>query len=178
MCLRNSDVNAILDSVLKNLLSQKNLLKTLIIRHRKENKKKCTLEPIRHRPDCIFLNYPGCQLPNLEGYILLSFEGPPLSKKDTNQGIILVDGTWNKACLMEKQLFQNQNIKRRSLPSNLVTAYPRKQTGCSNPDQGLASIEALYVAYLILGKDATHLLDHYYWKEAFLEKNAEVLRYF
>jgi pre-rRNA-processing protein TSR3 len=37
--------------------------------------------------------------------------------------------------------------------------------------KGLASIEALYIAYFILGYDTMGLLDQYHWAELFLEKN-------
>jgi pre-rRNA-processing protein TSR3 len=35
----------------------------------------------------------------------------------------------------------------------------------------LASIEAIYIAYWILGRDVTGLLDNYHWKDLFLQKN-------
>lgn len=146
----------------------------LIIRHRRENKKKCSLEPIKTRSDCIFFNYPGCQLPSTENYYLLSFEGPLLSKKDANKGIILIDGTWKKAALMERQLFGEKKVVTRSLPRELITAYPRRQLDCQNPDQGLASIEALYAAYILLGRDPSGLLDGYFWRDHFLAINQKV----
>ena len=59
----------------------------------------------------------------------------------------------------------------RSLPSNIVTAYPRKQDDCSDPDRGLASVEALYAAYYMMGYSTAGILDDYYWGKAFLEKN-------
>lgn len=144
---------------------------TLIIRHRKENKKKCSLQPIVGRKDCTFLSYPSTKLPDIKNYVLLSFEGKPLSKEDQDKGIILLDGTWAKASTMEKELFKDLNIETRTLPSYFITAYPRKQTGCDLPDQGLASIEALYIAYFLLGRDTKGLLEKYYWKEEFLKNN-------
>ncbi len=150
-----------------------NYPKTLIVRHRKENKKKCSLEPITNREDCLFLNYPQCILPPIENYVLLSFEGPPLRESDQDKGIILIDGTWKYAEIMQQVLFKDLPIQKRSLPSSLRSAYPRKQTGCSNPDQGLASIEALYAAYKVLKRDCKGLLDDYYWKEPFLAKNTD-----
>jgi pre-rRNA-processing protein TSR3 len=41
-----------------------------------------------------------------------------------------------------------------------------------NPDGGLATIEAIYAAYRLLGRDTTGLLDHYRWGAAFVEQNA------
>lgn len=64
---------------------------------------------------------------------------------------------------------------RRSLPPGLKTSYPRKQTACSDPEAGLASVEALYAAYCLTGRDPTGLLDSYYWKAPFLEANSSYL---
>ncbi len=145
--------------------------KTLIVRHRRENKKKCTLQPIIDRLDCHFVTYPGCTLQNLDNYILLGFEGPELSIEDIGKGIILIDGTWKKASIMQRELFDGRKIEMRSLPKNIFTAYPRRQADCSNPEQGLASIEALYVAYKLMARPSDDLLCDYYWRDAFLEKN-------
>jgi len=38
----------------------------------------------------------------------------------------------------------------------------------------LASIEALYAAYRLLGRDTNGLLDHYRWADEFLRLNAEL----
>jgi pre-rRNA-processing protein TSR3 len=58
----------------------------------------------------------------------------------------------------------------RSLPSHYKTAYPRRQLDCPDPERGLASIEALYAAYSILGRSTDGLLDRYHWKEEFLSQ--------
>lgn len=144
---------------------------TLIIRHRRENKKKCTLQPIIHRTDCQFLRYPSCKLPNTDSHFLLSFDGPALSEKDQHLGIILLDGTWKRAACMYTQLFKGRQIEKRSLPQHFVTAYPRRQLDCDDPDRGLASIEALYLAYKLLGREDESLLNGYHWKEQFLQNN-------
>lgn len=92
-----------------------------------------------------------------------------LTKEDAHLGILLLDGTWTYAKRMLDQLPKENLPVFRSLPSHIRTAYPRKQTGCPNPEAGLASVEALYVAYKILGRETEGLLDNYYWKEKFLE---------
>jgi pre-rRNA-processing protein TSR3 len=66
-------------------------------------------------------------------------------------------------------------IERRSLPPGLITAYPRKQQDCPDPARGLASVEALFAAYTLMGRDTSGLLDNYYWKEDFLKKNSSYL---
>jgi pre-rRNA-processing protein TSR3 len=41
----------------------------------------------------------------------------------------------------------------------------------TDSDNGLASIEALFVAYRVLGRPTAGLLDHYYWADEFLGAN-------
>ncbi len=145
---------------------------TVIIRHRKENRAKCSLEPISGRSDCRFITYPSeGGYPSFENYVLLDFEGPVLTREDRHFGLLLLDGTWQYAERMKKDILSCCRPERRTLPSSLVTAYPRKQTGCLEPLRGLASIEALYAAYLLTGRDPKGLLTGYYFRELFLEKN-------
>ena len=69
---------------------------------------------------------------------------------------------------MEENLPFLATLPKRSLPKCIKTAYPRKQSDCSNPERGLASIEAIYVAHLLLGRNVEGLLGNYYWKKEFL----------
>lgn len=142
----------------------------LIIRHVRENLKKCSLTPLEGRSDLEFIKYPFKELPPLQGYTILSVGAPVLEKAE---GLCLIDATWVLAQKIDNQL--PQTLIRRSLPSGYVTAYPRKQTGCADPLAGLASVEALFIAYHILGWDTSGLLDHYYWKEPFLAANSKQL---
>lgn len=144
------------------------MLPTIIWRHRKENLKKCSLRGLEKRADMLFVTYPTPLSFDPDSYILLSMEGPPLSLKDREKGLLLIDGTWKYASIMENQL---PKIEKRSIPQGFITAYPRKQTACPDPEIGLASIEALYIAYHLLGYPFEGLLDNYYWKEDFFRKN-------
>lgn len=145
---------------------------TIIFRHQRENLKKCSLSGLEERPDLCFYTYPKDTLPVLyQSYVLLAFDGPPLSLEDSCKGLLLIDGTWRYAEKMCEQLHLPSSIEKRSLPQKCQTAYPRYQTGCPIPARGLSSLEALYVAYLILQRDVSSLLNRYYWKEAFLSKN-------
>jgi pre-rRNA-processing protein TSR3 len=143
--------------------------KTIILRHRRENIRKCSLKGLEGDPDLLFYIYPIDTLPNLTGYISLEVGAPPLTEADRESGLLLLDGTWRLAAQMRKSIVQS--IQARSLPAGIKTAYPRKQTECPDPKSGLASIEALVVAHHILGRRTEGLLDHYYWKKAFLEMN-------
>lgn len=142
---------------------------TLILRHRKENLKKCSLRGLEKRNDCIFFTYPKDPLPLLDNYILLTPGYPLLSREDKDKGIFLIDGTWRYASRMLSQV--PSSIERRGLPETIITAYPRKQ----EQEHGLASIEALYISYLITGRDTRSLLDYYHWEKLFLEKNRELI---
>ena len=144
---------------------------TVVIRHRKENLKKCSLRGLESRNDLYFYTYPIDEVPSLEGGILLSMEGSVLSEDDSSKPLILVDGTWRYAARMEKNISVLSGLERRSLPSGFKSAYPRSQEDCVDPSRGLASVEALYLAYYFLKRPVEGLLEYYYWKDLFLKTN-------
>jgi pre-rRNA-processing protein TSR3 len=151
-------------------------MKTIIIRHVRENLKKCSLQGLETDDQFVFFRYPDCalgkeNLPALSGYVLLDIEGEPLSPDEAYSGIVVLDATWRLAQKMRKQIPELHCIEKRSIPKGFVTAYPRRQNDCIDPEAGLASIEAIFVAHSILGLDTSNLLNNYYWKDAFLEKN-------
>lgn len=135
-------------------------ISTIIWRHRKERLSKCSLHGLEGREEIQFFSYPDEKLPEMEGFVLLAPDGDPLQSAE---GILLLDGTWRYAAKMEAAA---PNLPHRSLPG-WKTAYPRRQ----DEKAGLASVEALFAAYHILGWDEGGLLDHYHWKERFLEIN-------
>ena len=141
---------------------------TLIWRHARENLKKCSLKGLETREDLCFVKYPKPLVFNPNDYLVLEVGAPVLSEKDQGKNLLLLDGTWSYAAKMRKKL---PLMEARSLPSHFVTAYPRKQTGCLEPEKGLATVEALFLAYYLMGKNPEGLLAHYYWKDLFLEKN-------
>jgi pre-rRNA-processing protein TSR3 len=144
---------------------------TIIFRHKRENLKKCSLRGLESRDDFCFFSYPMKQIPIVTDYIVLTLGAKELTIEDKSHGLILVDATWKLADDMLKMTNLEQKCIARSLPSHFRTAYPRRQTLCSDPQKGLASIEALYIAFKILGKDTSGILDNYYWKEQFLALN-------
>lgn len=141
---------------------------TVIVRHTRENPKKCSVMPLKGKPGIQIYNYPLKAPISLEGYIRLSADGPPLGPADKAMGILLLDGSWRSASAMTTAF---AHISPRSL-SGFQTAYPRVSKLGTDPDNGLASIEALYIALKILGRPVEGLLDHYHWKEQFLAANA------
>jgi pre-rRNA-processing protein TSR3 len=140
---------------------------TIIVRHTHENPRKCSVLPLRGRPDVWFLTYPVKERPPLDGYVRLAAEGPPLSPTDADKGILLLDGSWRWAAAMTRAFL---DVPARSL-SGWRTAYPRVSKRGTDPENGLASIEALFVAYHLLGRPTDGLLDHYHWAREFLQMN-------
>lgn len=146
-------------------------LPTIILRHRKENLKKCSLRGLETRNDLIFYTYPKELPKNLNSYITLHLEGKELSYEDRDYNLFLMDSTWNYEQKMHATIKEKFPLIYRTLPKYFKTAYPRVQTGCLDEERGLATVEALYIALKIMKKDAKGILDHYYWKESFLKIN-------
>jgi pre-rRNA-processing protein TSR3 len=144
-------------------------MSTVILRHRRENLKKCSLTGLENLPGLKFYSYPVDPLPDYSQFLLLKVGAPPLTLADKDRGLLLIDGTWRLAQIMEKQL--PWKLEARSLPAGYRTAYPRRQTECPDPTAGLSSLEALYIAHLLLGRSTENFLDRYHWKELFLQIN-------
>ena len=140
---------------------------TVIVRHPNENPRKCSVLPLRGRPDLVFLTYPVANPPPLDCYVRLSAEGPALGPADAGCGLLLLDGSWRWAGSMTRDF---AHVPPRSL-SGFRTAYPRVSKLGTDPDNGLASVEALFLAYHVLGRPTEGLLDHYRWAAEFLRAN-------
>ncbi len=146
---------------------------TIIVVHRRENRSKCSVEPLRERDEFTFWNYPDDGPESLAGYVRLGIGGPQLSEADQNCGLLVIDGTWRLAERMEKKY---AHLPIRSLP-RCQTAYPRVSKVFDDPAAGLATIEAIYLAYHLLGRDTASLLDHYRWRNEYLQNNSELLQH-
>jgi len=141
--------------------------KTVIVRHTHENPRKCSVLPLRGRPDIVLLNYPLKDHPDLKGYVRLAPDGPELSIADADAGLLVLDGSWRWAGKMTRDF---RDVPPRSL-HGWSTAYPRVSRHGTDPENSLASVEALSAAYHILGRPTEGLLDHYRWAAEFLRKN-------
>jgi pre-rRNA-processing protein TSR3 len=140
----------------------------VVVVHPKENRKKCSLEPLRGRADLSFVTFSAKRRFELAGgYVRLSVDGPPLTAADAEQGILLIDGSWRHAARMHAHFAA---VPPRSLPG-YRTAYPRVSKVFEDPPEGLASVEALYLAYRILGRPIDGLLGGYRWRDRFLDLN-------
>jgi pre-rRNA-processing protein TSR3 len=151
---------------------------TVVIRHWRERKSKCSLQPLVGRPDLIFRTYRRGRvdlggLPDLSSYVRLDPVGPPLDPKgDAEVGLLVLDGTWRYVAKMTRLVHA---VSPRSLPGRWLTAYPRRQPDAPT-EAGLASVEALFIATHLLGRDTRGLLDGYHWRDEFLALNPALTR--
>src|SRR5205823_4489253 len=106
---------------------------TIIVRHPRENPKKCSVLPLQGREDVLLLPYPPPEMPSFEGYIRLAADGPELSAADRDYGILLLDGSWRSSTKMAKHF---EAVPPRSL-HGWKTAYPRVAKAGTDPDNGL-----------------------------------------
>jgi pre-rRNA-processing protein TSR3 len=139
---------------------------TTVIRHPKERIQKCSLRFLHDRAELTFLrSKPGFTF-DATGFTLLAVDCAPLSLADAGRPLLLLDSTWRwlpqlLACVRGEPV-------HRSIPPGVRTAYPRASKLWDDPEQGLASVEALYVARRILGDDDPSLLEGYHWRQEFL----------
>ncbi len=137
-----------------------------IVRHPDENLAKCTLEPLRLRKELSFFQFSASLEIQASDAIVLSVDAPLISSADAGRPLILLDGNWKhvpklKSCLRGTPIY-------RSLPK-VPTAYPRRNDEGLDPAEGLASVEALYLALKLLGNDDLSLLSQYHWRDSFLK---------
>lgn len=147
-------------------------MNVLIFRDPRESTRKCSLTPLRGHPLLRFVNDRPSQVPPfvLEAgpRVLLHPDGEELSAADAGQDLLLIDCSWRRLAPMLARV-QGELTPRRLPP--LVTAYPRKNKQGEDPSAGLASVEALYAALVLMGESRPELLEGYRWADAFLELN-------
>ena len=151
-------------------------VRTVIIRHPREYLPKCSLTPAESSGKfdgwlSFYLAKENFSM-DVSGHIELAVDAPILSDDDAHRPLLLLDGNWRLVTKM-RRCIEGPTI-RRSLPQHWTTAYPRKSADGSDPDNGLASIEALFAAQYELGFSMPELLEGYYWKEQFLAMNPHV----
>jgi pre-rRNA-processing protein TSR3 len=140
---------------------------TVVVRHPRENVRKCSIWPLRGRADFVFLTHPVKAPPMLDGYVRLAAEGPELSPSDAGSGLLLLDSSWRWLELISRPFL---DVPPRSL-TGYQTAFPRRSKRYDDPANGLATVEALFLAHHILGRPTAGLLDHYRWAKEFLLAN-------
>jgi pre-rRNA-processing protein TSR3 len=140
----------------------------LILRDPRESLAKCSLTPLRGLPGVRFVDYHGRRRLAAGERVLLHPDGEELSPADRGRGLLLIDCAWRR---VERCLRTVDGVLHpRRLPP-FVTAYPRRSKTFADPERGLASVEALYLAALLLGAPRPDFLREYRWRAAFLEAN-------
>jgi len=140
----------------------------LILRDPRESIRKCSLTPLRGRPDVVFREYRPERRTAAEGRVLLHPDGEEIGPADEGAGLLLLDSSWRRLPALLASV--DGPFELRRLPP-LKTAYPRKSRTFADPSAGLASIEALYAALFLLGRPLPELLEAYRWRDDFLERN-------
>jgi pre-rRNA-processing protein TSR3 len=143
-------------------------LDVLILRDPRESPKKCSLTPLRGRAGIRFVGYAKGRRLDATGRVLLHPDGEEIGPDDRGRGILLVDCAWRR--VPELLASVDGDPPRRRLPP-LKTAYPRKSLLFEDPERGLASIEALYAALVLLGEPHPEVLAGYLWAGQFLAAN-------
>ena len=140
---------------------------TIIVVHPKEKRSKCTVDRLRKRAGFVFLRFEAPSVPDLANYVRLGIGGPLLGDADRAKGLLVLDATWRYVTGMEREF---EHVPVRSLPP-WKSAYPRRSKLFDDPEQGLATIEAIHLAYHVLGRETAGLLEGYRWGSEFLELN-------
>lgn len=141
-----------------------------------ETPNKCTIAPLQSRAD--FRLYPvkgNHPLGPLQSPILLNHEGECLSvlRKSLTPvaGIASIDCIWRRLNTILRRVAAPMPVLAR-IPEGFRTAYPRRSSLESDPEAGLATIEAIFVASALLGNWDASLLANYYFGRKFVNLNA------
>jgi pre-rRNA-processing protein TSR3 len=148
-------------------------LDVLILRDPRESTKKCSLTPLRGTAGVRFVGYEPDKRVEAGKRVLLHPDGEEITSADRGKPLLLIDCAWRRVPQLLATI--DGELEHRRLPP-LVTAYPRKSKLFEDPEQGLASIEALYAALALLGQAHPELLEDYRWKDEFLRLNPRLSR--
>ncbi len=146
-------------------------LRTEIVVHPKEKLSKCSAWPLRNQPGFVFRKFPGESIQDRSNLIRLDPGGRPIEICDANHNLLVLDATWRYA---QQMAVEYQDVPARSL-GPWKTAYPRKSKLYADPDGGLATVEAIYAAFLELERNPHGILDNYQWRDEFLEINRKLI---
>ena len=144
------------------------MIDVLVWRDPREARVKCSLTPVAGLPGVRIVEVHGRGRLDAGERILLAPEGQELTAADRGMGLLLIDCAWRKVGSLLRRV--DGDLHARRLP-RLVTAYPRKSKTYPDPEEGLASVEALFAATLILGEPRFDFLAGYRWREEFLGTN-------
>ena len=140
----------------------------LIVHDLREPAKKCSVTPLRGMPGVRFVPSVGGRRVEAGRRIWLHPDGDAIGPDDGGLGLLLIDCAWHRVPKLARRI--DGDLLKRRLPA-LVTAYPRKSKLGRDPEHGLASVEALYAATVLLGRPRPELLATYRWAPEFLAAN-------
>jgi pre-rRNA-processing protein TSR3 len=141
----------------------------LVLRDPRESWKRCSLRPLRGLPGVRFVTWRDDLALDVGDRLLLDPAAPPLADADRGRALFVIDCSWRRLPLLRRAVVGEP--RARSLPP-LLTAYPRRSETFADPAAGLATVEALYAAGLLLGEPDPQLLEGYRFKDEFLARNA------
>ena len=142
---------------------------------RKENPRKCTILPQKGRSDFQIRYFGGPKpVPAFSSDCLLHLSGDCLSQIDHSslKSIALIDCNWKKVPHALRRV-ERPLPRLVRIPEGFETAYPRRNLEGKDPEGGLATIEALFIAAAFLGQWDETILDKYHFKNPFLSMNEE-----
>lgn len=144
-----------------------------------ETSNKCTILPLAYRSDFNIMR--GDKARTLAADILLHPEGVPLQSLNREefpvQRLAAIDCVWRRLSPILQKIAQPLPLLVR-IPAEFVTAYPRASRKDFDPEGGLATIEAIFIAAAFLGNWDQSLLREYYFAEKFIEDNASTFRFY
>ncbi len=146
-----------------------------VVIEKSETPNKCTIAPLSNRHDfkLIEIKGPGVFGP-LKANVLLHHEGKCLTSfadsKNAIQGIAAIDCVWRR---LDQHMTRLTGVlpELARIPEGFVTAYPRKSFHDLDPTDGLATIEAIFIASAMLGNWDVSLLSEYYFGSEFIKLN-------
>ncbi|MFY7928821.1 MAG: hypothetical protein ACOVS5_08105 [Oligoflexus sp.] len=144
-----------------------------------ETANKCTILPLSYRSDFRIARKPKAfrwtadLLLHPEGQSLADFCRAPRPVRS----LAAVDCVWRR---LEPILRGIEGTPPHfvKIPEEFVTAYPRVSRKDFDPEGGLATIEAIFIAAAFVGVWDPSLLREYFFAERFLTINIEAFRHF
>ncbi|MBI3818373.1 MAG: hypothetical protein HY286_06765 [Planctomycetes bacterium] len=141
----------------------------LIIRDARESTRKCSIAAIQGMPNITFRGWRRDHTIALPPHVLLCPGAPPLASEDGGLPLLLVDSSWRHLPQLMRDV--RGTFALRSIPAGFASAYPRKSRVFNDPDDGLATVEALFIALAVLGEWRDDILEHYHFKSEFMKIN-------
>jgi|GEM_PF-400576 len=155
------------------------MLYEVIIDH-SESANKCSVAPLTFRTDFRFTRVRANNpLGPMQCELMLHHAGESvLEWRGKNvKGIGVIDCNWKRLPTIQSRVVAPHASFVR-IPEGFVTAYPRTSKRGTDPDKGLATIEAIFTAAALIGHIDPTLFERYQFGKRYLELNAEAFHSF